>query len=209
MDEGFQRIWGETYWGDEDSRSGGCSNLTQTAVLRPALSHLLRDLAIQSMLDLPCGDFHWMKEVSFPVGMHYTGGDIVPELAMTNQNQFGSSAVSFKQINLVGDELPCAEFVFCRDCLVHLNYSSIERALANVRRSGARYLLTTHFPAGRRNRDIPTGQWRPLDWTKGPFYFPKPEVVIEENCTENRGIFRDKSMALWRVADLPVHPFTR
>ncbi len=200
----FRRIWAENYWGDAESRSGGGSNLEQTRVLREALAELLVRWKIESMLDLPCGDYYWMKEVARPVGLHYLGGDIVPELVASNQERYGNGQVQFERINLVEDELPRVDLVFCRDCLVHLSYEAIGKALRQIRASGSQYLLMTHFPGGRRNRDIVTGQWRPLDWRKRPFYFPEPLEVIEEQCTEDGGQFRDKAMGLWRIEDLPV-----
>jgi hypothetical protein len=35
------------------------------------------------MLDAPCGDFNWMKEVDLSA-VHYTGGDIVEPLVNSN-----------------------------------------------------------------------------------------------------------------------------
>ncbi|MCX6613074.1 MAG: class I SAM-dependent methyltransferase [Acidobacteria bacterium] len=202
-EEVFQRIWANNYWGDAESRSGGGSNLEQTAVLRPALSRLLSELKIQSMLDLPCGDFHWMKETVLPAGMSYVGGDIVAPLVASNQASFGGPLKRFEQMNLMEDDLPQVDLIFCRDCLVHLSFAQIGKAIENLRRSGSTYLLTTNFSDDRRNHDIRTGQWRPLALRAAPFHFPLPLAVIEEKCTENRGKFSDKTMSLWRIADLP------
>ena len=202
-EEVFQKIWANNYWGDAESRSGGGSNLEQTAMLRPALSRLLHELKVQSMLDLPCGDFHWMQETLFPDGMKYVGGDIVAPLAEANEAKYGGATRRFAQMNLMEDPLPKVELVFCRDCLVHLSYEQIGKAITNVKRSGSTYLLTTHFNGGRKNHDIRTGQWRPLSLSAAPFHFPEPIRWIDEGCTENSGKFRDKTMALWRIAELP------
>jgi hypothetical protein len=131
----------------------------------------------------------------------------VPELVASNHQRYGNAQVEFRQINLVEDELPRVDLVFCRDCLVHLSYREIAKALDRIRRSGSEYLLMTHFPAGRRNRDIITGQWRPLDWRKKPFYLPEPLEIIEEQCTEYGGQFRDNAMGRWRMEDIPVRLF--
>lgn len=202
-EEVFQRIWANNYWGDAQSRSGGGSNLEQTAVLRTSLSNLLFDLNIRTMLDLPCGDFHWMKQTSFPDGMSYLGGDIVAPLIAANQAAFRGPTRQFEQMNLMEDDLPKVDLVFCRDCLVHLSYEQIGKAIENIKRSGSTHLLTTHFTSGRKNHEIRTGKWRPLSLRAAPFHFPVPLATIDEKCTENRGKFRDKTMALWRVDDLP------
>jgi hypothetical protein len=99
--------------------------------------------------------------------------------------------------------LPAADLLFCRDCLVHLSYGDIRKALENVRRSRIRYILTTTFPGNQANTDIQTGDWRPLHFQLAPFRFPPPLLLINEGCTEGNGSFADKSLGLWRVAELP------
>lgn len=199
----FENIWTRNRWGDPESRSGTGSNPRQTEHLRKELPALLEILEIRSLLDLPCGDFHWMKDVRLPEGLAYIGGDIVEQLVERNRSQYGSAARQFRTIDLMRDPLPVADLILCRDALVHFSYSDIFRALANFRRSGAEYLLTTHFSGDRTNHDIRTGQWRPLNLMKAPFHLPPPMLVIDERCTEGNGGYRDKCMALWRLKDLP------
>ena len=50
---------------------------------------MLNQLDAKSMLDIPCGDFHWMKEIELPLD-HYMGADIVKPLIEENQNRYGS-----------------------------------------------------------------------------------------------------------------------
>jgi len=97
--------------------------------------------------------------------------------------------------------LPQIDAVLCRDCLVHLSFTDAHAALANVARSGAKWLLTTSFSSIKRNDDIVTGQWRPLNLMLPPFNLPKPAKRIAENCTETE--FTDKLLGVWPIADLP------
>jgi len=101
---------------------------------------------------------------------------------------------------LIEDHLPSADLILCRDCLVHLSYDDIRNALKNICSSNIRYLLTTTFP-NRENRDIETGQWRPLNLEAHPFFLPKPIAVINENCSESKGAYSDKSLALWDLSE--------
>jgi len=109
--------------------------------------------------------------------------------------------VSFRKLDLIHDTLPAVDAVLCRDCLVHLSFTDAQEALANVARSGAKWLLTTSFPRVERNDDIVTGQWRPLNLTRPPFNLPEPAKRIAENCTESE--FADKVLGVWPIADLP------
>jgi hypothetical protein len=92
--------------------------------------------------------------------------------------------------------------ILCRDCLVHFAFDDAFRALRNIATSGARYLVTTHFDGDRQNRDIVTGEWRPLNLERRPFSFPPPLRLIKENCTEQGGLYADKSLGVWRIAQL-------
>ena len=82
---------------------------------------------------------------------------------------------------------------------MHLSYANIERALRNIRASGAQWLLTTSFLELTENHDIEDGDWRALNFQLPPFDFPEPEAVLLENCREYDGAYRDKALCLWRL----------
>lgn len=188
-------------FGGRASWSGPGSDLEQTATIRRVLPGLLRDLDVRTVLDIPCGDFHWMQTV--PMGsIQYIGADIVKPLVAITAARYGNSSRRFLVLDLVSDALPLADLVLCRDGLVHLSFRAIYRAIRNVTASRATYLLTTTFP-GRANQDCFTGEWRALNLEGPPFRFPPPLRLINEGCTEAAGAFADKSLGLWRVADLP------
>jgi hypothetical protein len=172
----------------------------QTAIIVEEIPRLLRELGVESMLDVPCGDFFWMNRMDL-AGTTYVGGDIVQEIVDRNIREYQRQGLAFMRLDLISDDLPRADLVFVRDCLVHLSYDDISLALRNICDSGADYLLTTTFP-GRSNHDIPTGRWRPIDLQADPFHLPPPLKVINEGCTEGNGQFHDKSLALWRVRDV-------
>ncbi len=198
----FDEIFRTNYWGSESSVSGPGSELEQTAVIRAALPPLFAAHGIRSILDAPCGDFNWMQHVALD-GIQYTGVDIVPALIARDQEQFGSATRRFAVCDLVEGDLPKADLIFCRDCLVHLSYDETRRAIDNFRRSGATWLLTTTFTSSRANHDIVTGDWRPIMLQLAPYGFPEPTALINEGCTEFGGAYPDKSLGLWRLADLP------
>jgi hypothetical protein len=201
----FRRIFNENLWGNAESVSGEGSNLQRTAAIRTVLPALLARHGVRSILDAPCGDFFWMKEVALDVDS-YVGADIVPELIASNTERYASSQRRFIVCDLVEDELPRADLVLCRDCLGHLSYAETRRALDNFRRSGATWLLTTTFTGPRENHDITTGDWRPINLERAPYGFgPAVELINEgsDEVDEALGAFPDKSLGLWRLADVP------
>jgi hypothetical protein len=109
----------------------------------------------------------------------------------------------FVRADVLRDPLPRADAVLCRDLFTHLSFAEIRRAVANFRRSGATYLLTTTYTNPRPNHDTAGGEWRTLNLTLPPLCFPAPLRVVNEKCVEARGTLADKSLAVWRLADLP------
>jgi hypothetical protein len=201
LKERFERIYSTNLWADPESRSGVGSGLDSTRVLRAELPKALRRLETRVLLDVPCGDFTWMEHVDLD-GIAYIGGDIVPSIVEENQRVHETEFRRFRLLDLTHDELPDADVLLCRDCLVHLSYANIRAVLANVARSSIRYLLMTSFPGRGGNRDVQDGDWRTLDFQAPPFSFPEPRLTIVEDCEEEEGSYADKSLLAWRVADL-------
>jgi hypothetical protein len=151
------------------------------------------------MLDIPCGDFFWMKEVKLE--LQYIGGDIVPDLAETNQRLYGDKRHSFAPMDLIGGHLPRVDLIFCRDCLVHFSFHAIFTALDNMRSTGSTYLLTTTYTDKDHNVDIATGDWRAINLQLPPFNFPPPILLINEQCPAPG--YGDKNAGLWKLCDIP------
>ena len=201
--EVFTEIYKNNYWKSSESKSGTGSEIIQTELLINELDKLLIKLNIESVLDLPCGDFKWMQKVDLS-NINYLGADIVEELIRSNINIYckESQNIKFQVLNLITDSLPKMDLIIVRDCLVHLPYKDIFAAIKNIKSSGSKYLLTTTFTKHNSNQDIDTGDWRRINLNKKPFNFSKPILIINENCTEDGGIYNDKSMALWDISTL-------
>ena len=199
----FERIERTNLWGAATSVSGLGSEDRATAAIREALPDLLQRLGARSLLDAPCGDAGWIG--SMKLGVDYTGIDIVPSLIVANSERAARGELTgrFRVADITRDALPSVDVILCRDCLVHLGFDNIARALANFRASGARFLLATTFPEWDGNHDCEDGDWRALNMEKAPFGWPAPRVLINERCDEGGGGWRDKSLGLWRLDELP------
>ena len=200
-EETFAAIYRTSHWGNGESKSGAGSSLTATEQVRKALPGIVERYGIKSMLDIPCGDFHWMRKVDLP-GVRYIGGDIVGELIQLLAEQYQTETRTFQQLDIMSSDLPRSDLVVCRDCLGHLSFVDARRALDNVIRSGSKYFLATTFTGRHDNRTIRTGEWYPYNLQDEPFCLPEPIEIVNENCQEWHPHFADKSIGLWRVADL-------
>jgi hypothetical protein len=134
-------------------------------------------------------------------GFSYVGADIVRELVARNQ-RYAAEGIAFRHMDLLLHPLPRVDLILCRDCLVHFSYEDIFKALRNLCASGSRFLLTTTFPGRQENLQIPTGQWRPLNLERAPFFLAPPLTILNEGCTENGGEYADKSLGLWHLDDV-------
>jgi hypothetical protein len=203
----FAGVFSKNSFGGETSLSGRGSDLDQTKRIQEELPKLLIRYGVKSIIDLPCGDQNWISKV--PLGnVTYVGADIVPELVLENTNFYGSSNRTFIELDITKEIPPRAELILCRDLLVHLNTKQIYLALRNIKRSGATYILTTSFTDNRPYKNLPiftrSVGWRAINLQSEPFNFPEPLEIVNEECTEGAGEFSDKSLALWKVADLPL-----
>jgi hypothetical protein len=78
------------------------------------------------------------------------------------------------------------------------------RALETIRNSSCQWLLTTTFTRDAPNAELDGAGWRALNLCLPPFNLPAPMLLINEKCTEAGGQAADKSLGLWRIADLRV-----
>jgi hypothetical protein len=198
----FQRIHDRNLWGAAASSSGLGSEMEATAVLRTELPRLLARLRAVSLLDAPCGDAGWINATDLNVRI--VGVDIVPALVERLQARAATGELNgaYHLADITRDPLPRCDAILCRDCLVHLSFANIERAVANFRKSGATWLIATTFPGWQTNRDCEDGDWRALNFERAPFGWGAPVELLNENCTEAGGGWRDKSLGVWRLAEI-------
>ncbi|QWG11874.1 class I SAM-dependent methyltransferase [Bradyrhizobium sediminis] len=198
----FRRIHDTNLWGAAASRSGLGSELDATSVLRAELPRLLERLGVASLLDAPCGDAGWIKHAD--LGVRYLGIDIVPAQIERLQARAAAAEIEgeYHLADITADALPRCDAILCRDCLVHLSFANIARAVANFRRSGAVWLIATTFPQWQTNADCEDGDWRALNFERAPFDWGPPVELLNENCTEAGGGWRDKSLGAWRLAEI-------
>jgi len=201
VDERFRHIYQRNHWAGDSSVSGSGSDLSQTEQIRQKLPEIIKTYQIKTILDIPCGDFGWMKNVNLS-GVHYIGADIVDELILHNNHSYADASKTFKKLDVLKDSLPAVDLIFCRDCFVHFSNKDIFTALENVKTSNAGFLMTTTFTECEENEDIVTGDWRIINLQLPPFSLPDPVLNLNEGCTEGDGTYADKSLGLWKISDL-------
>ena len=177
----FTKIYKSNHWNSLESRSGEGSTLENTQDIRDKLPKILKKYQINILLDVPCGDFNWMRFVIDGLSIEYIGGDIVRDLINTNNQKYRDKNINFIHLDLTEGPLPTADLMLCRDCLFHLSYEDIKSTLEVFLSSPVNYLLTTSnaTPTGPRliNSNIVTGDMRKLDLFASPFDLSLSDVL--------------------------------
>lgn len=198
MENLFTEIYNRNIWGSSETRSGNGSTLVQTKTIREKIPELIKKYNIQSVLDAPCGDYNWMKEVK--LNCSYIGVDIVPEIVNSNIQKYGNKFIC---LDITRDPLPKADLIITRDCFQHLSYEFIQRAINNMKKSGARYLLLSTYIDWENNTDMDLHLlgFRLLNFSKPPFNFKHIDIIHEESTEDERSKY--KSLALYSLSDIP------
>jgi 2-polyprenyl-3-methyl-5-hydroxy-6-metoxy-1,4-benzoquinol methylase len=197
----FTGVYRNRVWLNEretGSLSGLGSELACTESIRKSLPAVLRSLGTEVLVDVGCGDFTWMKELS--LACRYIGVDIVTHLIEENTQRYASETRTFQVLDATTAPLPAADTVLCREVLFHLSFADIRRLIGRVERCGARHLIATIDRSVQLNADIASGDFRRLNLMKAPFRFPAPLMSLADD-----GVSEGRALAVWRVADLPLH----
>jgi hypothetical protein len=178
----FEMVYERNLWGSQESLSGSGSQLASTLAVREGLPALLAKYQIRSIIDAPCGDFYWMKEIGIDRLLdQYYGVDIVAPMISKLQETFGSDKINFLSLDLVTQAPPRADLIFCRHLLIHLTLADCEAVLSNFRGSGSRYLLITTTPSVTTNEEsYYTGTYRPVNLELPPFSLGEPIDALND-----------------------------
>lgn len=177
----FSDYWRSNHWRNSESKSGDGSTLKYTENIRRELPNLVERYDIKILLDVPCGDFNWFREVPLPFGVRYIGGDIVDDLIAQLSEKYGSSVREFKVVDAISDVLPTADMWMCRDLIFHLPNKDIRQLFDNFLASPVKYLLiTSHAGAEVANVDTFMGGFRLVDLLKPPFSLPPAGLRVAD-----------------------------
>ena len=199
--ETFEKIYDSNYWKSNESKSGPGSQMDSTENIRKELPKIWEKYNIKSVLDAPCGDYNWMKNVKKD-GITYVGVDIVPKIIEENNKKYKNDNTQFRELNIIKDKLPKSDMIICRDCLQHLSYEDAKKAVKSFKDSGSIYLLVTNYPWTLENWDIKEGDFRPLNLCEKPFNFPECIEKIKES--NEPGNLRDKYLYLYKLQDIDI-----
>ena len=200
MTDRFAAIYQNRVWlngAESGTLSGLGSEIARTHNIREQLPRLLAEMGTETLVDVGCGDFNWMKEIQLPCA--YIGVDVVPEVIEANKAKYESDSRKFYLLDATSQPVPQGDTVLCREILIHLSFADTARVIENIRRSGAVFFMASNETGATYNHDILSGGHRPLNLLVAPFFFPPPNFTIAEASQGS-----DRWLSVWRTADLPI-----
>ena len=206
------------------SLSGPGSNAEQTVGVRTALPVLLGLLGVRSIIDVPCGDFNYMRSVltapPTPPQLVYQGMDIVTTLVEQLQAAYGTEQghavsgnakhhrISFARFDLSLEYLWPADLVVIRDVLFHFSASRVNEVRRRIALSGCRFALVTYFPRGNNKRSLSKfhpghgfSSYASWNFEAEPFGLPPPLLTVGNDGPPCRGD-GCRVMGLWQCSKL-------
>jgi SAM-dependent methyltransferase len=168
-----RRLWGTDKFGVYFSGVGSIGEPAKVYVdaMVPIIADMMRSFGNETtVVDLGCGDFRIgaaLLERLPP--LRYVGCDLVPELVAENSRRYGSRNISFRCLDIVGEDLPPGHIYLVRQVLQHLPNRDIARVLGKLRYCKDVY-VTEGQPEtleGLVNPDKPIGADVRFNWRTG------------------------------------------
>lgn len=190
----FKTIYSTNHWNkyqqydpNINSVSGPGSNpkTLQTNKLIKNLSNFIENHGIKSLVDAPCGDCAWVKEIFLQKNIKYTGIDIVEELIALNKKRFPKKNVIFLCDDILEmKKLPDCDFLILRDFIIHLPINNILKLINIIKQSPVKYFGINSYSSIKENKEILIGQHRKVNLFIDPFDF-KNYFTKFKDCGEN------------------------
>lgn len=196
MEDIFTRIFKSNAWGCKETPSGPGSTIDACAGIIKKLPFWIDLHSVQTIVDLGCGDFHWMTQVDLS-SVEYEGYDIVKE-AVDAASRYAASNILFHHADIVKMQIPSVDLVICKDVLIHLPESDVLTVLDSIRASGSRLLASTTAPGWNNmfRHGLKPGEFCPMDLEAEPFSLGAPLDTVEVPRKEGNPA---KFLALWSL----------
>ncbi|KAJ1445759.1 hypothetical protein M885DRAFT_548925 [Pelagophyceae sp. CCMP2097] len=212
----FGAVYETEYWSARGTmrdtpRSGPGSTIDAAANARATLEMLARELELEVIVDVPCGDVHWMRHVDLPARTAYVGADIVSDVIESNRKAWPQAR--FLQLDVVNKGAPAVlraelapfgprSLINCRHLLFHLSPADASLALAHMTAAGAGWLLTSTYvraddlaALGRAGYILASGHR--VNLLKPPFCARDPVRLYLDSG-------RDQYLGLWDLSQGPL-----
>ena len=130
---------------------------------------------INSILDIPCGDFLWMNQVmKIRPEIRYQGIDIVNQIIKNNKNKYIHKNIEFECEDILNFKTDKKfDLLLMRDFFIHINNSEIQIILDKIKKWNINYFASESYSV-EKNFDVLTGKHRKINLKINPFNLSNP-----------------------------------
>lgn len=163
----FSNIYRNGLWNDSRNdipRSGPGSSLVNTTNFREFFDTFCENDAIDSILDIGCGDLTWMPLTKTFQTKKYTGIDIVQSLIDSHSVKYPQH--SFLCLDAVAEDIPSADVICIRDVIFHLSIKDVQTLLGKIK---CKYLFVTSSRNEVNHDTFDQYHFHTINLTKPPF----------------------------------------
>jgi 2-polyprenyl-3-methyl-5-hydroxy-6-metoxy-1,4-benzoquinol methylase len=135
---------------------------------------LIKNYKINSILDMPCGDFLWIKNIIQNNKVDYLGVDIVDELIDNKKKLYQNENINFEISDIVDFKTSKKfDLVLIRDLFIHIKNIDITKILYNLKLMNIKYVALNSY-MNEKNIDVIIGQHRKINLLIEPFNLKEP-----------------------------------
>jgi len=215
----FTSIYKSNHWVQKDntlaknsiSVSGHGSNINtkQFFELKKIFSKIINDKQINSVLDMPCGDFLWFHEIIKDKNIRYVGIDIVEELIQANNVKYQNNNFGFINDDIVNfNTSDKFDLILIRDLFIHIQNSDIIQIIKNIQKMNFSYVALNSYN-NKVNHDVIVGKHRKVNLLVEPFNLGKPlEYFKDYENDKFIFLYEKKNFVQNLVAGSGIEPLT-
>ena len=137
---------------NHESLSGPGSHLLNAKETIDLVNNTIKKYEIQSILDLGCGDFNWLKETDLG-NVKYEGWDACSKMIKDNNKKYKNNNIKFFTKDIVLENYPNVDLIICRDVLFHMKKSISKKIINNIK-GKCKYFISTSFKNVNENSGI-------------------------------------------------------
>jgi len=136
----FTNVYKNNQWNGKISRSGTGSEFAFATQKIDLIQDIINEYNIQSIVDIGCGDLHWMKTILDKNKIIYTGLDVVEPLLHTNK--INNPDQRFEKIDF--DNNYTADLVIVFDVFGHQLHNEVIEMINYINKLDVKYILVTN-----------------------------------------------------------------
>ena len=180
----FSKIYEDGIWGGDSGLGSSPSNAAEYINL---LQSYIDDPRVHTIVDLGCGDWRIMSQITIPKGKTYIGYDVVPKLIEANKQKYAKLNVHFyaiKDLHELKSKNVKADLLVVKDVMQHWPNSEVSYFIKDILPNFKLALITNGYSStpstgSKLNGDIKLGHYRPLDLTGSPFNLQHVTTALE------------------------------